>query len=129
MEETPSEPAPPAEAPAEPVAEPVAEPPPPAPPASRRGRPAGAKDKEPRKKKIVVQPLAPPEPPPPAEPAQPAEPEPVPEMAPEIEAPPSPRSLLRETSRHLVHLKSIVNDNRRSTVASTYTQKLCSWPV
>ena len=92
-----------------------------------KGRPAGSKDKVKRtvKPKVLVKPIPEPAQPPEPEPAQAAHPEPP---APEPEAP-SPRTLYRETSRHLVHLRGLINHGRTSEVASRYTQKLTQWPV
>ena len=92
-----------------------------------KGRPAGSKDKIKRtvKPKVLVklipEPAQPVEPVEPAQPPQPAQPEPP--------EPPSPRTLYRETSRHLVHLRGLINNGRTSEVASRYTQKLTQWPV
>ena len=93
-----------------------------------RGRPAGAKDRVKRtvKPKVRVEPI-PAEPPtePAAEPSQPSQPQPVP-PPPE---PPSPRTMYRQTSEQLLHLRGLMQDNRRVTAAQAYTQKLSMWPV
>jgi hypothetical protein len=105
--------------PEEPVqAEPQPEP-------KKRGRPAGAKDKAPRKKiKIVAEPLAPPEEPVPSEaseePAQPSQssaPEPVPE-------PPSPRTLHRQAAELILHLNNQRSEARRAQMRDMYTKNL-----
>ena len=109
----------------------------------KRGRPAGSKDKAPRKKKIVVveedvseplpqaSPPAFPEPPalPPALPEPPAKPPktkpkakmPEPQSEPE---PLSPGTVMREASRHILKLKSISAQARRDHIYQTYTAKL-----
>ena len=103
-------------------------------PATKRGRPAGAKDKLPRVKKVrvKVEPLVVEPAPVPASGSSktaPA-PEPVPEPPePEEEDLPSPRTLLRETSMHLVHLKGIVRDQRVANTAQAYTSRLTAWPI
>jgi hypothetical protein len=133
-------------------AEPTPSPePPPEPTKKGRGRPAGSKDQQKRQVKrvaIQVEPIQapsrastapsrgsmdpsrgstdPPEPDPAvAEPVSGAKTAPVP---PEPE-PPSPRTLLKMTSRHLIELRGLVNQGRRVETASRYTQKLSSWPV
>ena len=108
----------------------------------RRGRPAGSKDKAPRKKKIVVveaevsEPVVPPEeepkPPPKASPKTPkpsskkaassVEPEPSADVQ-QIE-PLSPNTIVREASRHILKLKSISAQARRDHIFQTYTAKL-----
>jgi hypothetical protein len=94
----------------------------------RRGRPAGSKDTAPRKKKVVIksEPIVPESPPEPeaAKPEAPPPPPPSPE-----EDPPSPRTMLRETSKHLVHLRGLVHQSRKTQVASAYTSRLLPWPV
>ncbi len=106
----------------EPEPAPVAEAP------KKRGRPAGAKDTAPRKKRavIVVEPLAPP--PSPAPSAQPKVKEPVVAAAqPEVAAPPtppSPRTLLRDASRHILQLQRLKEDTRKSYLQNAYTNRL-----
>ena len=111
----------------EPPAEPVAAEPEPV--KRGKGRPAGSRDKVKRtiKPKVRVESIEQPKPPEPepALAAQPAQPEPEP-VAPDT---PSPRTLYRETSRHLVHLRGLINTGRRSEVGARYTQKLTQWPV
>ena len=109
----------------------------------RRGRPAGSKDKAPRKKKIVVveaevsEPVVPPEeepkPPPKASPKTPkppskkaassVEPEPSAQPSEQVE-PLSPNTIVREASRHILKLKSISAQARRDHIFQTYTSKL-----
>jgi hypothetical protein len=119
----------PAETPAEPPAEPQETAPPllkeAAPSKSepkRRGRPAGSKDTALIKSEPIVH-ESPPEP----EAAKPEAPPPPP-PSPE-EDPPSPRTMLRETSKHLVHLRGLVHQSRKTQVASAYTSRLLPWPV
>ena len=111
----------------------------------RRGRPAGSKDKAPRKKKIVVveaevsEPVMPPEeepkPPPKASPKTPkppskraassVEPEEQPSAQPSEQVEPlSPNTVVREASRHILKLKSISAQARRDHIFQTYTAKL-----
>ena len=89
------------------------------------GRPVGARDTKPRQRRRVevrVEPLVTPEP------AARPEPKPEPKIEEALEPPPSPRTMLRETSRHLMTLRSMVHDSRRSEMGAKYAQKLCSWP-
>jgi hypothetical protein len=117
----------------------------------KRGRPAGSKDKAPRKKKIVVveedvsEPF--PEPPalPPALPEPPALPSPEPPALPQAKPPKakpkakmpepaalpqsepeplSPGTVMREASQHILKLKSISAQARRDHIYQTYTAKL-----
>ena len=112
----------------------------------RRGRPAGSKDKAPRKKKIVVveaevsEPVVPPEeePKPPPKKASPKTPKPPSKRAassvePEEQSstqpseqvePLSPNTIVREASRHILKLKSISAQARRDHIFQTYTSKL-----
>ena len=106
-----------------------------------RGRPAGAKDKAPRaaKPKVRVEPIpAPVEPkakpaPKPAQAPQagdlPSIPPPVVEERPPSPEPPSPRTLFRQTSAHLLNLRDVMNSQKRASVAERYTSKLHTWPV
>ena len=96
----------------------------------RRGRPAGANDRAPRKKtiKIVVEPLAQPEEPredPAQEPAQPSQPsqpsQPQPVQAPE---PPSPRTLHRQAAELILHMNNQRNEARRANLRDMYTKNL-----
>ena len=106
--------------------------------APKRGRPSGSKDRAPRRK-VKVEPIptpveeerqqaalaAPPPTPPPAAVKPKAQRVPSPEPP----APPSPRTLYRETSAHLVSLRDLMHDQRRAQVADRYTSKLHSWGV
>jgi hypothetical protein len=111
-----------------------------------RGRPAGSKDKAPRttKPKVRVEPIPSREPPAPKRAPAPApEPSPVPEPAqsvvssqlptpeqrPPSPEPPSPRTLFRQTSAHLLNLRDIMNSQKRASVAERYTSRLHAWPV
>ena len=125
-------------------APPVIEEPPaqePAPEPKRgRGRPAGAKDKAPRtaKPRVRVEPIPQPAAPKPAPKPAPAPaqagglpdraPPPVEERPPSPE-PPSPRTLFRETSAHLLSLRDVMNAQKRASAADRYTSKLHAWPV
>ena len=87
------------------------------------GRPVGAKDSKPRQRKRVevrVEPIETPKPEPQSEP-------PVKIEEHVSSPPPSPRTLLRETSRHLMTLRGMVHDARRSDLGTKYAQKLSSW--
>ena len=101
----------------------------------KKGRPAGAKDKAPRAKKprvvVVEEPLEAPvrkqtvSSQPPADlPAAPLE---TPRAAPEIHeppAPPSPRTVLREASRHILELKRLESSARRTHLGELYAGRL-----
>ena len=98
----------------------------------KRGRPTGAKDTTKRTRKPVqirVEPLQEkPEPPVPkpepiVEPRKPAEP------PAEIEEPKTPRTLIKETSRHLISLRALVNDNRKDEMGKRYIQKWSKCPL
>ena len=106
-------------------------------PTPKRGRPAGSKDKAPRRK-VRVEPIPQEEelqPTPAAKPkAAPPPPAPVRERqqrqpSPERSPPPSPRTMCRQTSARLVTLRDMLHDKRRSKVAEQYTHKLHSWVV
>ena len=103
-----------------------------------RGRPAGAKDKAPRAKpKVRVEPIPTPVPKAPA-------PAPVSAQAagdlpgsvaehvdhrPPSPEPPSPRTLFRQTSAHLLNLRDVMNSQKRTSAAERYTSRLHAWPV
>ena len=109
--------------------------PPPAAP-KRKGRPPGAKDTVKRVRKppvqIRIEPIVPVEPViervstprPKAEPK--VETKPTVEIE---ESPPTPRTMLREASRHFVSLRALVHDNKKTEMYSMYTKKLTPWPV
>ena len=112
----------------------VEEPPAPAEPKRGRGRPAGAKDKAPRttKPRVRAEPI-----PQPVEPKR-AAPKPAPapvEEPPQVEErppspePPSPRTLFRQTSAHLLNLRDVMNSQKRVSAAERYTSRLHAWPV
>ena len=108
-------------------------------PKSKGGRPAGAKDKAPRKKKIVIveEPIskAPPEieeaPPPPKPVKEAVKPVSVKETPRHVEAPepepPSPRSILRESARHMLDLKRLNDSARKTHLQNTYTRRLAAF--
>jgi hypothetical protein len=102
----------------------------------KKGRPAGAKDKAPRAKKprvvVVEEPLESPaktQTQPPADlPAAPLE---TPrtggrtvQVAPEIHEPPSPRTVMREASRHILELKRLESSARRTHLGELYGSRL-----
>ena len=98
----------------------------------KMGRPAGAKDRAPRKKKITIveEPLAvavteperaePPKTAPPQKQTAPP-PSPVVELAPE---PPSPRTVLREASRNILELKRLEGSVRKTKLREIYSRGL-----
>ena len=111
---------------------------PPAPGPNPRGRPRGAKDRQPRTRRpnIRVEPLPPqattaprrePAPTPASAPAPEPQRAPTPEPAHPAHKEPSPRTLYRETSERLVHLRSLMTESRRSAVADKYTSRLYTW--
>ena len=106
----------------------------------RRGRPAGAKDKQPRKQKPRVveevditppqaaqasqasaQPSEPSSAPLP--PAQLSEPAPAPQPSEPEPDPMTPRRMYRETATHLAHLKTLINSQKRQALGEMYTRK------
>ena len=108
----------------------------------KMGRPAGAKDRAPRKKKITIveEPLAvalteperaePPKTAPPQKQTAPP-PSPVVELAPEPrargasdEAAPSPRTVLREASRNILELKRLEGSVRKTNLREIYSRGL-----
>ena len=106
-------------------------------PIPKKGRPAGSKDKVPRRK-VRVEPIPQEEEQPPlpiaVEKASAPEPKPARERqqrqpSPERSPPPSPGTLYRQTSAHLATLRDMLHDQRRSKVAEQYTHKLHSWVV
>jgi len=101
-----------------------------------RGRPAGSKDKAPRVK-VREEPIPQPEPKPAPVQSAPAPVQavdlpdkspPVVERPPSPE-PPSPRTLFRQTSAHLVNLREVMNSQKRASTAEKYTSRLHAWPV
>ena len=97
----------------------------------RRGRPAVAKDRAPRKSRVVEVDIpdtsAAPAPVPAAVPAPAVAPPPVVPAEPEPE-PLTPRRLYRETAAHLVHLKQMIQSDKRKALAEAYTRKLITLP-
>ena len=115
--------------PSEPTLEPKAK--------SKGGRPAGAKDKAPRKKKltIVEEPLVPDPPPEVVQPKPKSQPQPKQQVLPlstltfeepVIEEPPSPRTIMREASKTLMQLKHLSDTARKTHLGDMYTKKLHS---
>ena len=98
-----------------------------------RGRPAGAKDRAPRttKPKVRVEPIPKQvQPEPAAHPMEPVEARPPsPEPPPPSPEPPSPRTLIRQTSAHLLNLRDVMNSQKRTSAAERYTARLHAWPV
>ena len=43
--------------------------------------------------------------------------------------PPSPRTLFRQTSAHLLNLRDVMNSHKRADAAERYTSRLHAWPV
>ena len=97
----------------------------------KRGRPKGAPDKAPRKKKIVIveeavvrkapeRAQSSHETPPPRQ----AEPVVVHAPPPEPPQPPSPRTTLREASQHILQLQNLRDTTRRAHLGELFTRKL-----
>ena len=111
----------PARKPAEPAKSQPVEPDP-----KKRGRPSGANDREPRRRKVIIveEPVSEPKqtaaiPEKPTAPAAPA-PQPVVYEREEL----SPRTLIREASRRIVELKRMEANTRRSRVHDVYSRNL-----
>jgi len=98
----------------EPVSQDPSEPAP-----KRRGRPEGARDRAPRKKKNIV--IVEEEPPPAPEPAPPVQ-TPVQETTAED----SPRTLIRNASEHILKLKNVTKMARKAHLQESYTKPLRS---
>ena len=114
---------------------------------SKGGRPAGAKDKAPRKKKVVIveeevpqkhEKTAPTKtvdaPQQSAAPTSATAPTPEPASAPEparasepARAPPSPRSIMRQSANHMLELKRLNDAARKTHLQSTYTRRLAAF--
>ena len=103
----------------------------------RKGRPNGAKDRAPRTRRPAVQVRVEPlvqsenvdnQMKPPEQPriptAMPTESLPTPPPP-----PPSPRSMLRETARHMTTLRQMVDNERRVKVHEEFSSKLLTWPI
>ena len=100
----------------------ASEPAPSAEPKRGRGRPAGAKDRAPRAKpKVRVEPIPTPKAPAPAPAGDlPGRAPPVVEHVearPPSPEPPSPRTLFRQTSAHLLNLREVMNHQKRTSAA------------
>ena len=111
---------------------------------SKGGRPAGAKDKAPRKKKVVIVEEDVPESrtehekrssaksntaassssAPSPEPVQTPEPVRAPEP---VREPPSPRSIMRQSANHMLELKRLNDAARKTHLQSTYTRRLAAF--
>ena len=111
-------------------------------PKKKGGRPAGAKDKAPRKKKITIveEPLEPPpspepEPEPVAKEAPKPKVKPAPKALPRLdvsfeapveEAPPTPRTIMRTASMIILQLHRLTERARKTHLGEAYTKKLHS---
>ena len=120
--EAPSEPAAPSEPtkPAEAVEATSTEPAP-----KRRGRPEGAKDRAPRKKKAVVVEEDIPQNTPEPEAAAPVQ-TPAAQTPPVQTEPNSPRTLIRDAAEHILKLKNVTKMARKAHLQETYTKRLHS---
>ena len=102
---------------------------------SKGGRPAGAKDKAPRKKKIVIveEPIA-------KAPVEIEKPKPQPtpvkelvrrevqfEEPPAQEEPPSPRTIIRQSANHMLELKRLNDTARKNHLQNAYTRRLAAF--
>ena len=101
--------------------------PPKQPEPKRRGRPEGAKDRAPRKKKVVtiVEEDAPKQNTPEPEAAT----APVQTPAPPVQAPEepdSPRTLIRNAADHILKLKNVTKAARKAQLQDEYTKRLHS---
>ena len=117
----------------EPIEEKVAASPIEAPEPKKKGRPAGSKDRAPRKKKltIVEEPIGPEPPPEVVQPKPKAQPKqqalPLSTLTfeePAVEEPPSPRTIMREASKTLMQLKHLSDTARKTHLGEMYTKKL-----
>ena len=107
----------------------------PAEPEKKRGRPSGAKDRAPRKKKVTIveEPLEAPPPPPEPETPKPRT-KPAPKATPqfdisvephaEIEDPPSPRSVMRSATMIILQLRELTERAKKAHWEEQYTKKL-----
>ena len=103
---------------------------------SKGGRPAGAKDKAPRKKKIVIveEPIV-------KAPVEIEKPKPQPEPVKEPvrrevqfqepawaqEEPPSPRTIIRQSANHMLELKRLNDTARKNHLQNAYTRRLAAF--
>ena len=112
----------------------------PAPKRKAAGRPHGAKDRVPRTRRpavsVRVEPLSQASGSnvdhgmrPPAPPVQSRVPTPMPVEEPPPPPPPSPRTMLRETARHMTTLRNMVDSARRAKVHEEFSSKLLTWPI
>ena len=103
----------------------------------KKGRPAGAKDRAPRKKKVTIveEPLVPEPPPEAVQPKPKAQPKPKQQALPvstltfeepAVEERPSPRTIMREASKTLMQLKHLSDTARKTHLCDMYTKKLHS---
>ena len=114
--------------------EPETEPPPPTPEPEppkqpepkRRGRPEGAKDRAPRKKKVVT--IVEEEDAPKQNTPEPEAAAPVQTPAPPVQAPEpdSPRTLIRNAADHILKLKNVTKAARKAQLQDEYTKRLHS---
>lgn len=105
------------------------------PPKNKGGRPAGSKDKAPRRKKIVEEPIVKELPKP--EPAPPSTAAPEPNNEPKAEPnhepkrvepePLSPCSLLRQSANHMLEAKRLAASARKSHLGNAYTRGLATF--
>ena len=109
-------------------------------PKKKGGRPAGAKDKAPRKKKITIveEPLEvepEPEPEPVAKEAPKPKVKPAPKALPRLdvsfeapveEEPPTPRTIMRTASMNILQLHRLTERARKTHLGEAYTKKLHS---
>ena len=109
-------------------------------PKKKGGRPAGAKDKAPRKKKITIveEPLEAepePEPEPVVKEAPKPKVKPAPKALPRLdvsfeapveEAPPTPRTIMRTASMNILQLHRLTERARKTHLGEAYTKKLHS---
>ena len=114
-----------AEPPLPPSTDPEPEPPK-QPEPKRRGRPEGAKDRAPRKKKavVIVEEDAPQNTPEPEAAAAPVQTPAPPVQAPE--EPDSPRTLIRNAADHILKLKNVTKAARKAQLQDEYTKRLHS---
>jgi hypothetical protein len=101
---------------------------------NKGGRPAGSKDKAPRRKKIIEVPVVkevpkpePVQPEPKAEPKPKAEPQPEPKPSNPEPEPLTPRTLLRESARHMLELKRLNETARKDHLKNAYTRGLAAF--
>ena len=119
-------------------AEPIVEPATPRVEPKKKGRPAGAKDSAPRKKKVTIveEPLVAPA----SQPANPEAPKPIPKPAkqapptlPRLDVsfeepahvePPSPRTVMRTASMSILQLRDLTEKAKKIHLQDVYTKRL-----